>query len=173
MSSDPDQYFTKDFVEKVTRICFNTVKNEIGDCPEIQGQVASETLLRLWEYRDKIDFLTGQVWGYVKRIAKNCFSDLGKKGLKDDKKIVQFMPSDKLPEECEIQSINYNLLIEDIVSLISDPVDKKIVEKWVEGYEKASEILPFVKKFGINDSSAVSKRLKKIKEKVKKYYEGN
>lgn len=162
------KYFSREFIDKVSIICFKIVRDKIGDHLEIQEEVTSETLLRLWEHRHKIDFYSGKVWSYIKKIAINYLADIGKRGLKNDNKIVEFRSPEVLPEKIELQNIEYDLLLDDLMAIISDPIDKIIIEKKIEGYETAKEIVPFLKKYGINDPSTVSKRLKEIKEKAKR-----
>lgn len=173
MNKATDQLFNKELVEKITKICFKTVRDRIGNTLDIQQEVTSETLTRIWEHRDNIDFASGKFWGYVKTISINCFLDLCRKNKSNQTKQEYLRSRQNLWEDYERQFANYDLIIEELKSSISDPIDKEILEKKLEGYDTAKEIMPFLEKFGIQDTSAVSKRLKKLKEHTKKFiYKG-
>lgn len=157
---EPDKYFTADFVKKIGSICFNTA---IGHRQDIQEEVTSKTLLQLWEHRQKIDFSSGRVWAYAKTIANRILIDIIKR-----RKFVEFRPSEKMPKRSELPVADYESLFEDVMKCISDDIDNIIVQKKIEGYETAEDIIPFLKNFGINDPSSVSKRLKKLRVKITK-----
>jgi DNA-directed RNA polymerase specialized sigma24 family protein len=163
----PDEHFTEEFVKKIEKICLTIVHGKPGNRQEIIADVAQQTLLRLWEHRHSIDFSSGQIWGYARTIALNVLIDFDKKGKIDGSKLVRYRPSDKLPENYELPSIDYELLLDDLLTHLSD-VDKIIIQKKIEGYEMAKDIVPFLKDFRINDPSAVTKRLKKLEDRIKK-----
>ncbi|MCI0695490.1 hypothetical protein L0337_26225 [candidate division KSB1 bacterium] len=161
--TEPDDYFTEEFFRSIERICFNIVCAQ----KDIQEEVTSETLLRLCKHRYEIDFSTGRVWALAKKIAKHVFIDIDKKGKRGGSKLVEFRPADDLPETYDLPNVDYEQLVEDLLAQLSD-IDKIIVQKRIEGYMTAEEIVPFLKEFGINDPSAVSKRLKKMKDLIPK-----
>lgn len=169
--TDSENFFDQELIESIFKICskivydsFSTNQNSI----EIAEELASETLIRLWKNRGKIDFLTGKIWGYIKKIASNIFLDIQKRGKVNGKKVVRYRPHDELPEVQYLPNIDYDDLIEEIMNSLKDPIDQLIVKKKIEGYKTAEEIVPFLATFGINDPSAVSKRLNKIKTAITK-----
>lgn len=161
--TEPDQYFIEAFVRKIEKICFNVVHEKLGNRQDLKEEVTSETLLRLWEYRHNIDFLSGQVWGLARKIAINVLIDIYKKGKVGGSKLVKYRPPDELPESYELPNIDYEHLLDDLLAQLSNDVDKIIVQKRIQGYKTAGEIVPFLKDYGINDPSAVSRRLKEMK----------
>lgn len=165
---EPDEFFTTAFFKKIEKICFKTVLDRVGTRQDLQEEVTSETLLRICKYRQKIDFSTGKVWALAKTMANRILIDIMKKGKSNNSKLVEFRPSEELPEISELPDADYESLLEDVMKCISDDVDRIIVQKRIEGYETAENIAPFLKDFGINDPSAVSKRLKKLEDRVTK-----